>query len=163
MNVTASPTTAWIWQQVMEATPWGRQPRYLLRDRDAVSTEDLVQRTQRRGIQTLLSPVRGLRASAMAESVIRTLRNECRDHLIIVNEQHLWAAVTKFVQYYNTERPHRCLLLDTPRLPSVPGSAPSTRGPFSAACITSMSVQAEQRSFFAPTPLGRPRIWVGLE
>ena len=32
---TASPTAAWLWQQVREATPWDRQPRYLLRDRDA--------------------------------------------------------------------------------------------------------------------------------
>ena len=115
MNVTASPTTAWIWQQVMEATPWVRQPRYLLRDRDAVSTEPLVQRTQRRGIQTLLSPVRELHASAMPQIVIRALRNECHDHLIIVNEQHLRAVLTEFVWYYNMERPHRSLLLDTPR------------------------------------------------
>jgi putative transposase len=25
-NVTASPTAAWIWRQVLNATPWGRQP-----------------------------------------------------------------------------------------------------------------------------------------
>ena len=35
VHVTASPTAAWLWQQVREATPWDRQPRYLLRDRDA--------------------------------------------------------------------------------------------------------------------------------
>jgi hypothetical protein len=32
-NVTASPTAAWIWRQGMEATAWGRQPRYLIHDR----------------------------------------------------------------------------------------------------------------------------------
>jgi putative transposase len=130
VNVTAHPTAAWIWRQFLEATPWGRQARYLLRDRDAVSSDDLVQRTRRLGIQSLLSPVRGLRANAVAESIIRTLRNKCRDHLITVNEQHLRTAVAEFVRYYNTDRPHRSLLLDTPCLPSVPGSAPSTRGPF---------------------------------
>jgi hypothetical protein len=35
-NLTASPTAAWIWQQVINATPWGRPPRYLIHDRDAV-------------------------------------------------------------------------------------------------------------------------------
>ena len=32
--VTASPTDDWTAQQLREATPWGRAPRYLIRDRD---------------------------------------------------------------------------------------------------------------------------------
>jgi len=35
-NVTDSPAAAWIWRQVLEATPWGRQPTHLIHDRDAV-------------------------------------------------------------------------------------------------------------------------------
>src|ERR671933_99219 len=103
VNVTVRPTAAWIWQQVREATPWGRQPRYLLRDRDAVYGGAFVQRARRLGIHTLLSPVRAPRANAVAERVIRTLRNECLDHLIIVNEQHLRRVLAEFVQYYNLE------------------------------------------------------------
>ncbi|HEV8636825.1 MAG TPA: helix-turn-helix domain-containing protein [Chloroflexota bacterium] len=30
LNVTASPTAAWVWRQLIQATPWGRAPRYLL-------------------------------------------------------------------------------------------------------------------------------------
>jgi putative transposase len=26
-NVTSNPTAAWVWQQLIEATPWGRQPK----------------------------------------------------------------------------------------------------------------------------------------
>ena len=124
LNVTASPTADWIWQQVKEATPWARQPRYLLRDRDAVYGEDFVWRTQSLGVQTLLSPVRAPRANAVAERVIRTLRNECLDHLIIVNEQHLRAVLAEFVAYSNTARPHRSLLLDTPRPAARPVASP---------------------------------------
>ena len=51
----------------------------------------------------------------MAERAIWTLRNECLDHLIIFNERHLRAVLAEFVWYYNTERPHRSLLLDAPR------------------------------------------------
>jgi transposase InsO family protein len=93
VNATASPTAAWTWRQFLEATPWGRKPRYLLRDRDGVYGGDFVQRTRRLGIQTRLSPVRAPRANAVAERVIRTLRNECLDHLIIVNERHLRAVL----------------------------------------------------------------------
>ena len=31
---TAHPTAPWGWRQLLEATPWGQQPRYLIRDRD---------------------------------------------------------------------------------------------------------------------------------
>jgi hypothetical protein len=30
--VTAHPTAAWVWRQVVEATAWGRRPRHLVRD-----------------------------------------------------------------------------------------------------------------------------------
>ena len=36
LNVTTRPAAAWVWRQFLAATPWGRQPRYLVRDRDAV-------------------------------------------------------------------------------------------------------------------------------
>ena len=35
-------------------------------------------------------------------------------HLIILDEQHLRSVLTEFVQYYNLERPHRTLRLETP-------------------------------------------------
>jgi hypothetical protein len=35
LNATAHPA-AWVWRQLIQATAWGRQPRYPLRDRDAV-------------------------------------------------------------------------------------------------------------------------------
>ncbi len=33
LAVTAHPTAAWVWQRLMEATPWGQKPTYLIRDR----------------------------------------------------------------------------------------------------------------------------------
>jgi hypothetical protein len=39
-NVTSNATAAWIWQQVLEATPWGRQPDYLIHDRNATYGRD---------------------------------------------------------------------------------------------------------------------------
>jgi transposase InsO family protein len=114
LGVTTSPTAAWIWRQLIEATPWGRQPRYLVRDRDAVYGRDFVPRARRRRIGTVLTPVRAPRANAIAERLVGTLRRECLDHLIIVNEAHLRTVLTEFLRYYNTERPHRTLALQTP-------------------------------------------------
>ena len=124
VRVTAHPTAAWVWRQLINATPWGRQPSYLLRDRDRVYGTDFVRRARALGIETLLTPFRAPRANAIAERVVRTFRNECLDHFIIVNEAHLHAVLTEFVAYYNTERPHRSLGLTPPRLPIRPQTAP---------------------------------------
>jgi transposase InsO family protein len=112
--VTAHPTAAWVWRQLVEATAWGRRPRHLVRDRDAVYGGDFAARASGLGLETVLTPVRAPRANAIAERVVRTLRNECLDHLIVLNEAHLRAVLREYVAYYNTARPHRSLGLRPP-------------------------------------------------
>jgi putative transposase len=36
------------------------------------------------------------------------------DHFVIINEAHLRAVLTEFARFYNQERPHRTLTLETP-------------------------------------------------
>jgi transposase InsO family protein len=115
LAVTAHPTAAWVWRQLVEATPWGRRPKHLLRDRDAVYGGDFRARAAGLGIETVLTPVRAPRADAVAERVIGTLRRECLDHVIPLDEAHLRAILAEFAAYDNTERPHRALRLETPR------------------------------------------------
>jgi transposase InsO family protein len=114
VNVTANPTAAWVWRQLIEATPWGPKPRHLLRDRDAVYGRDFRQQARRIGIDAIATPVRSPWANVIAERVIGTLRRECTDHLIALDEQHLRSVLTEFVHYYNEQRPHRTLELQTP-------------------------------------------------
>ena len=66
------------------------------------------------GITTILTPVRARNVNAIAERVIGTLRRECLDHLIVINERHLRHVLGEYVQHYNAMRPHRSLGLDTP-------------------------------------------------
>src|SRR5262249_40114003 len=86
LAVAARPTATWVWRQLVEATPWGRRPKHLIRDRDAVYGGDLRARAAGPGIETILTPVRAPRANAVAERVIGTLRRECLDHLIPLDE-----------------------------------------------------------------------------
>jgi transposase InsO family protein len=113
-DVNANPTAAWIWRQLIQATPWARTPAYLIRDRDAVDGGDVVQRARALGIETLLTPVRAPRANAIAERLVGTPRRECLDDMIVANEQHLRAVLTEFVRFDTLERPHRALVLETP-------------------------------------------------
>jgi transposase InsO family protein len=115
-RVTAHPTAAWSWRQLIEATAWGRKPRYLLRDRDAVYGRDFAAAAQAMGIETLLTPFRSPKANAVAERVIRTLRQECLDHVLVLGEGHLQAVLQEYAEFYNTERPHLSLALQPPLL-----------------------------------------------
>jgi putative transposase len=122
--VTAHPAAAWVWRQVVEATAWGRRPRFLLRDRDAVYGGAFGSRLATLGIEQLLTPVRAPRANAVAERLIGTLRRECLDHLIVLNERHLRAVLAEFAAFYNAARPHRTLGLETPLQAGRPASGP---------------------------------------
>jgi transposase InsO family protein len=124
LNVTANPTAAWVWRQLIDATPWGNKPRHLLHDRDAVYGRDFGRRAERLGIDAIISPVRAPKANAIAERVIGTLRHECTDHLIVLDEQHLRAVLMEFVHYYNEQRPHRTLGLQTPEPRRHPTAGP---------------------------------------
>ena len=58
------------------------------------------------------------------ERVIGTLRRECLDHLIVLDEQHLCAVLAEFVDDYDAERPHRTLGLQTPEPRPRPTTGP---------------------------------------
>jgi transposase InsO family protein len=120
-NVTASPTAAWIWRQMIEATAWGRQPQHLIHDRDSVYGGDFGSKLGNVGIADIRTPYRTPLANSVAERVVRTFRQECLDHVIVLNERHLVALLAEFVGYYNRDRSHRTLDLQTP-VPSQPAS-----------------------------------------
>src|SRR5436309_11782810 len=84
VNVTANPTAAWVWRQLIQATPWGRKPRHLLRDHAAVYGRDFRKRARRLGIDAIATPIASPRANAIIERVIGTFRRECLDHFIVV-------------------------------------------------------------------------------
>ena len=99
----------------------------LLRDRDAVYGGDFVARAKGLGIEAVLRPVRAPRANAIAERVVRTLRAECLDHVLVLDERHLERVLQEYLAYYNSARPHRSLGL----VPPFPGPSPprAAQGP----------------------------------
>jgi len=113
-NVTSSPTAAWVWRQLIETTAWTRLPSHLIHDRDAVYGRDFEIRTRALGIIGVQTPRRAPNANAIAERIVRSIRVECLDHLIVINERHLIAVLREFIDYYNHDRPHRSLALTSP-------------------------------------------------
>jgi transposase InsO family protein len=80
----------------------------------------------------VLTPFRAPKAIAVAKRVVRTLRTECLDHVLLLNERHLRSVLAEYVAYYNTERPHRSLALEPP-LPAA--RSPATLGEVRARAV----------------------------
>ena len=118
LNVTASPTAAWVWQQLINATPWSRKPVHLIHDRDNVYGKDFDTRLAALGVIGIRTPYRAPKANAIAERLAGTLRRECLDHIIVLNEGHLVRVLREFAAYYNLDRPHRSLELSPPIRPT---------------------------------------------
>ncbi len=111
---TAHPSAPWVWQPVIQATPGNTAPQFLLRDRDRNDGGDCVRRAARLGIRPVLPPVQAPQANAIAERVVRTFRQECLDHVIVLNDRHLRRVRREFVPDYTVTRPHRSLNLEPP-------------------------------------------------
>lgn len=95
-------------------------PKHFIHDRDAVYGSDFECQLASLGIAGVRTPPRSPKANAIAERIVRTFRSECLDHLIVIDERHLCAVLAEFTDYYNHDRPHRSLGLQSP----LPGVAP---------------------------------------
>jgi putative transposase len=123
-NVARQPTDAWVAQQLREATPFGEGPHFLIRDNDKKFGEQFQHVVDGADIDILKTPVEAPRANAFCERFLGSLRRECLDHLIILNERHLRRVLTEYLAYYNARWPHPGLDQDSPL-----GLAVSTEGP----------------------------------
>jgi putative transposase len=61
------------------------------------------------GLMVLKTPVRCPQANAFCERLIGTIRRECLDWLIVLNERHLRFVLGEWVLHYNHGRPHASL------------------------------------------------------
>jgi putative transposase len=113
-NVTANPTAAWTAQQIVEAFPWQDPPKYLLRDRDKIHGKVFRKRVAAVGFEELLTAARSPWQNPYVERLIGTIRRDCRDHVIVVNERHLRRILSEYFHHYHRWRVHRSLEMDCP-------------------------------------------------
>ncbi len=113
-NVTAHPTSEWTAQQVVEAFPWDTAPRYLLRDRDSIHGDVFRQRVRGMAIREVMTAPRSPWQSPYVERLIGSVRRECLDHLIVLNEESLRQRLKLYFAYYHRARTHLSLDKDAP-------------------------------------------------
>jgi transposase InsO family protein len=114
LNVTAHPTARWTAQQVVEAFPYDEAPRFLIRDRDGSYGEDIRQRVKHMGIQEVVIAFRSPWQSPFVERLIGSIRRECLDHIIVLNETHLRRILVGYFDYRHRSRTHLSLGRNAP-------------------------------------------------
>jgi putative transposase len=66
------------------------------------------------GIEEVITIARSPWQNPYAERLIGSVRRECLDHLIVLNERQLRRILREYFAYYNEVRPHQSLEMHAP-------------------------------------------------
>jgi putative transposase len=117
-GVTSHPNGLWVAQQarqlIWEFEETESSFRCLIRDNEKKYTKAFDTVFESSNIHIIPTPIKAPNANAFTERWVRTVRQECLDHLLIVNESHLRRVLQEFLAYYNTRRPHQGLEQQSP-------------------------------------------------
>jgi transposase InsO family protein len=114
-NVTRHPTARWTAQQIVEAFPYDTAPRYLLRDRDRIYGSYFANRVRGMGIDEVLIAPHAPWQNPFVERLIGSIRRECLDHVLVINEARPRRVLREYFAYYHESRPHQSLDGNAPR------------------------------------------------
>jgi Integrase core domain len=112
----------------------------------------------------ILTPVRTPVANAYAERLVRTIRRECLDRILLHNEPHLRRILVDYLEHYHQERPHHGLAPQPPDPPPDPEPARSSVETGSADSSTSTTAPLPDSNpntgtFHLDATFGRLGIW----
>jgi hypothetical protein len=111
LGVTANPTGPWTAQAarnfLMYTDTDMTKLKFLIRDRGGQFTDAFDAVFADAGLRVIKSPPQAPKANAHCERLIGTLRRELLDSMLIRNEHHLRHTLTRYLEHYNTARPHR--------------------------------------------------------
>ncbi len=108
-NVTSHPKAVWALQQFREAIDNSQDYRLLIHDRDTIFSQELDVALRAMGVKVLKTPFRSPQANSHCERLIGSLRRDCLDFLIPINERHLKGILKDWKSHYCQARPHASL------------------------------------------------------
>ena len=113
-NVTKNPTAEWTFQQIMNLLFDYDTPKYLIRDRDKKYGNLFSEGINQFGITPIVTAYRSPWQNGYVERVIVSIKKECLDHIIILNEAHLRNVLSDYFFYYNKYQTHLGINKDSP-------------------------------------------------
>jgi transposase InsO family protein len=113
-NVTAHPTAEWVVQQLRETFPDSVRHRYVILDRDAKFSREVLGFLDASGIKPVRASVRSPWQNGLAERWVGSARRECFDHVIAMDDTHVRCLAREYMTFYHADRTHDGLGKDTP-------------------------------------------------
>ena len=114
-NITSNPYAEWTGQQIDEAFPWDEAPLFLIHDGDGIYGDKFIRRVDNMGIERVQTAPGSPWQNAYCERVISSIRRECLDHVIVLNEAHLRRILSRYLEYYHDSRAHLSIDRNSPR------------------------------------------------
>jgi transposase InsO family protein len=109
VNVTSHPTTDWVLQQLRQALPQVHPYRFLIHDRDSIFSAAFRHALAGFGVKSVRTPRKTPTANAHCERLVGSIRRECLDYVIALDEGHLQRILREWMRHYNLGRPHSSL------------------------------------------------------
>ena len=94
----------------------GADKRFLIHDNESKFTAPFDTVFKSEGLRVIHTPFRAPNANFFAERWVRSAREECLDHILLLNQTHLRSVLNRFIDYYNIARPHQGLAQQWPNL-----------------------------------------------
>ncbi|MBT4287912.1 MAG: transposase, partial [Deltaproteobacteria bacterium] len=114
-NITNQPCALWVIQQLRNAFPFDQAPKYLIMDRDSIFSSHVKGFLERQlGAEPKVTSYRSPWQNGVAERLVKSIRNELLNHVVVFNEDHLRRLMREYVGYYNKDRCHLSLNRDSP-------------------------------------------------
>ncbi|MBW8009638.1 MAG: transposase [Chloroflexi bacterium] len=111
-GITVNPNQVWVTQQarhlIWKLREQDASLRFLIHDNDTKFSKSFDIVFQSEGFHVIHTPFQAPNANAFAERWVRSVREECLDHILILNTFHLKRVLLEYVDdYYNIARPHQ--------------------------------------------------------
>jgi putative transposase len=118
--VTPNPHSQWAIQQLRETFTFDQTTKYVIRDNDKIFSEDFKLHIKNFGMEDTPTAYRSPWQNPVCERVIGTLRREFLDHIIVLNEKHLYSVLDEYISdYYNISKTHMSFEKESPVLRQV--------------------------------------------
>ncbi|MEP7289086.1 MAG: integrase core domain-containing protein [Chloroflexota bacterium] len=120
-GISEHPNSVWVAQQARQLT-WqlqtdrpGAQPlHFLIHDNDTKFSTAFDSVFAAEKMEIVFTPPRTPQANAFAERWVRSVRTECLDQLLILDQRHLKHVLDAYIEFYNHSRPHQGLNQNIP-------------------------------------------------
>ena len=110
LGVKSDPNGPWM-EQIARNLTWEDSflagKRYLVHDRDPLYTAKFESNLKTSGVEPVRLPARSPNLNAHAERFVRSIKEECLNHLILSSEEQLRHVLSEYLEYYHHERIHQ--------------------------------------------------------